>query len=399
MFTAFSGLCGHFLLLCLGLFLVFLPGQAYQKLSDDSLKALTRPGDEFDIQKGAILSPILQTRVPGTDGHAAVLDHIVKYIRTTLPKWDIAFQNSTSKTPVTGNKDIPFVNVIARRDPPGVPAGDIARLTLVAHYDSKLDPEGFIGAIDSAAPCAMLIHTMQNIDEALDKKWAAADEHGLDMTLDESRGIQILFLDGEEAFKHWTSTDSLYGARSLVENWSSTLNPAMSTFKTELSSIELFVLLDLLGSKDPYIQSFYPTTHWAYQNIGDLEQRLRAVGQFKSTGADPWFVDTLKTYQEVEPTGGLEDDHIPFLARGVEVVHVIDFTPYRGFPSVWHTIDDDGEHLDMPTVEDWSVLMAGFAAEWMELEGYLPKAAEVSKARREAELEAEAIRLNKKTEL
>ncbi|KAJ5225246.1 hypothetical protein N7468_006471 [Penicillium chermesinum] len=374
MFPAFSGLCGHFLALCLGLSLVLTPIQAYQQLSDDTLRALSRPGDEFDIHNGAVLSPFLQPRVPGTSGHAAVLEHMVKYVQTTLPKWEIAFQNSTSKTPVTGNKDIPFVNLIARRDPPGVPVGDIARLTLVAHYDSKLEPEGFIGAIDSAAPCAMLLHAMRNIDEALTQKWATAEEHGIDMTLEETRGIQIIFLDGEEAFQHWTATDSLYGARSLAESWDSTINPAMSTFKTELASIEMFVLLDLLGSKDPYIQSFYPTTHWAYRNLGDLERRLRAVGQFKSSGADPWFVDTLKTSREVEPLGGLQDDHIPFLVRGVDVVHVIDFTPHKGFPSVWHTIEDDGEHLDMPTVEDWSVLVAGFAAEWMELEGHMPTA-------------------------
>jgi len=28
---------------------------------------------------------------------------------------------------------------------------------LAAHYDSKLTPEGFLGATDSAVPCAMLL--------------------------------------------------------------------------------------------------------------------------------------------------------------------------------------------------------------------------------------------------
>lgn len=396
MLTAFCGPCGHVLLICLGLFLVLLPGQAYQKLSDGSLKALVRPSEEFDIHDGAILSPLLQTRVPGTPGHTAVLEHMVSWVQKSLPKWEITLQNSTSKTPKTGSKEIQFTNVVVRRDPPGVPAGDVSRLTLVAHWDSKLEPEGFIGAIDSAAPIAMLMHAMRSIDDALSKKWATAKEQGIDLALEEAGGIQIIFLDGEEAFDHWTSTDSLYGARSLAETWASTINPAMSTFRTELSSIELFVLLDLLGSKDPYISSFFPTTHWAYSNIGDLEHRLRTVGQFKSTGVDPWFVDTLKSSQEVAPMGSLQDDHVPFLARGVEVVHLIDFTPHSGFPPVWHTMEDDGEHLDIPTVEDWSVLVAGFSAEWMELDDFMKNPD--SKARRDEELE-EAIRLNKKTEL
>ncbi|KAJ5731306.1 uncharacterized protein N7483_005814 [Penicillium malachiteum] len=395
---AFRNRCGHFILVCLGVLLLLLPGYAYEELSDGSLKALSRPNEDFDIHNGALLSPILQTRVPGTPGHDAVLQHLVNYIRTTLLKWEIDLQNSTSRTPVSNGKDVPFVNVIAYRDPPGASVGDVERLTLVAHYDSKLTPEGFIGAIDSAAPCAMIMHAMRSINIALDKKWADMQARGMDPSFEEERGIQVLFLDGEEAFDHWTDDDSLYGARSLAETWDQEMNPAMSTFKTKLSSISLFVLLDLLGSKSPSIMSFYQTTHWAYQNMGALEQRLRSLGQFKSSSSDPWFIDTSKDSRQVVAMGGIQDDHIPFLARGVDVLHLIDFAPFKGFPPVWHTMDDDAEHLDMDTVEDWTVLVTAFAAEWMELEGFIGEAGSV-KARRDAEVEAEAIRLNKKTEL
>lgn len=63
------------------------------------------------------------------------------------------------------------------------------------------------------------------------------------------------------------------------------------------------------------------------------------------------------------------DDHIPFMARGVEVLHIIP-TP---FPRVWHHIEDDGEHLDLDTVEDWAKIVMAFAAGWMELESFLEK--------------------------
>ncbi|KAI7372243.1 hypothetical protein KC336_g20699, partial [Hortaea werneckii] len=65
--------------------------------------------------------------------------------------------------------------------------------------------------------------------------------------------------------------------------------------------------------------------------------------------------------------GYVEDDHIPFMARGVEILHLIP----SPFPSVWHTMDDDGAHLDLDTVRDWAVITAGFAAEWLDLEGFL----------------------------
>ena len=95
--------------------------------------------------------------------------------------------------------------------------GDVARLTLAAHYDSLRLPEGFVGAIDSAAPCALLMHVARAVDDALTRKWddlAASGMAGLG--LEDERGLQILFLDGEEAWVSWTETDSLYGARWVV---------------------------------------------------------------------------------------------------------------------------------------------------------------------------------------
>ncbi|KAF7715751.1 Peptide hydrolase [Penicillium ucsense] len=362
-------LCGHLFYLCLGLLLLLHPGEAYQKISDEKLKSLPRPGEDFDIHTGSLLSPILRTRVPGTPGHTAVLEHLTNFFRTSLPKWEIEFQNSTSKTPISHGKEVPFVNFIAYRDPPGVPKGDVGRLTLVAHYDSKIDPKGFIGAIDSAAPCAMIMHAVRSIDSALERKWAAMQEQGMDLS-DEHQGVQVLFLDGEEAFLEWSATDSLYGARSLAEHWDKQVNPAMSAFKSPLSAISLFVLLDLLGAKKPTIQSYYPTTHWAYQNLGTLEKRLRSLDLMKSNKT-PWFVDADKNAHQVVALGGIQDDHLPFLARGVEILHLIDYAHFRGFPEVWHTALDDAEHLDMDTVEDWSVLMTAFAAEWMDLENFL----------------------------
>jgi len=69
----------------------------------------------------------------------------------------------------------------------------------------------------------------------------------------------------------------------------------------------------------------------------------------------------------------IQDDHIPFLARGVEVLHVIP----APFPRVWHVMEDDGKHLDMPTVKDWARLTAAFLAGWLGLEGFVEAPLEV----------------------
>lgn len=188
---------------------------AYTVLSDDTLRSLPDAGADFDIHDGALLAPILQTRVPGTPGSTAVLTHFVHFFQQSLPEWSLTFQNSTYKTPVSGDSETPFVNLVATRDPPWSSGGDVGRLALVAHYDSKLDPPGFIGATDSAAPCAMIMHVARSIDKALTKKWAAMEAEGVDSFagVEDHSGVQILLLDGEEAFRIWTHTDSIYGAR------------------------------------------------------------------------------------------------------------------------------------------------------------------------------------------
>lgn len=371
--------------------------RAYSSLSDGSLHAIPGPGDDFNIKTGKLLAPILRSRVPGSPGSTAVLNHFVNYFKTTLPKWQISFQNSTSKTPATGDQEIPFVNMIASRDPPWSNPGDVDRLTLVAHYDSKLTPDGFIGATDSAAPCAMLMHAARSVDDALTKKWAAMQEGAGKKQyqgMEDRRGIQIIFLDGEEAFVSWTNEDSLYGARSLAAEMERTLHPAMSTYKSAISSISLFVLLDLLGAKNPRIPSYFETTHWAYRHMATLEKRFRSLSLFASSRnnsskrsaqatssrkvrkskpirKDKPFLPDLDKKGNFVLAGMVQDDHVPFMARGVEVLHLIP-TP---FPGVWHKIEDDGAHLDLKTCADWAVLLTAFVGEWMELEGYFDQKA------------------------
>jgi len=180
--------------------------------------------------------------------------------------------------------------------------------------------------------------------------------------------VQILLLDGEEAFLTWTDNDSLYGARSLAEEWDSSPHAALSTYRTALSSITMFLLLDLLGSAKPTIPSYFKTTHWAYQALASIELRLRSLGQLQSKPDHPFLPETNKESNMFNDAWGVQDDHIPFMARGVEILHIIP-TP---FPTVWHTSQDDGEHLDLPTVEDWAKIVTAFVGEWMDLEGHFP---------------------------
>ncbi|KAI0178796.1 glutaminyl-peptide cyclotransferase [Hypoxylon sp. FL1284] len=340
---------------------------AYDELSDDALRSIPSGADDFDVKNGSLLSPILIPRVPGTPGSVATQRHFADFFSRHLPKWKLDRHHTTAKTPATGDTDVPFVNLIFSRDPPWAQAGDVRRLTLVAHYDSLYRPEGFIGATDSAAPCAVLMHVARSIDDALTRKWKAMEASGdAGMGLEEETGVQIVFLDGEEAWVSWTATDSLYGARALAESWDSELHPAASAYRTPLDSISLFLLLDLLGDTNPHVPSYFLRSHWAYQGMAKIEGRMRKLGLLKSKPQNPFLPESEKQVSKFSQAY-IQDDHVPFMVRGVNVLHIIP-TP---FPDTWHTMDDDGEHLDIETLDDWAKIVTAFAAEWLGLDAFM----------------------------
>ena len=307
----------------------------YQRLSDDTFELFVNslPGPlstYLDPHHGSILEPILIPRVSGSEGAETVRRHFESFFTSNLSDgWVMEREVSEQWTPLERN--VTFVNFVATKDPPRARVGDVGRLVLAAHYDSKIFPPGqtFVGATDSAVPCAILMYTALALDRMLDAKWkqAAAERDDLDDDiLDNPVGLQIIFFDGEEAVKDWTDQDSIYGAKSLAAKWDSTLHAAHSTRRSNISSIDLLVLLDLLGVQSPQIPSYFPTTHWAYNNLASIEDRLRrSTGHFSSIteSSEKWFHDQGDRYPTFGYRGRVEDDHVPFMERGVETLHII----------------------------------------------------------------------------
>jgi len=141
-------------------------------------------------ESGSLLAPILIPRTSGSDGAARVLDHFEQFFTHNVSNWSITLDEFTDSTP---RGEVSFKNFIATRDPPGVRPGDVGRLVISAHYDSKWFPhgsgaEGFIGATDSAVPCAMLMYVALALDKFLsvrDERLRNEDE------LEDPLGLQV----------------------------------------------------------------------------------------------------------------------------------------------------------------------------------------------------------------
>ncbi|KAM6032853.1 LOW QUALITY PROTEIN: glutaminyl-peptide cyclotransferase-like protein [Theristicus caerulescens] len=308
--------------------------------SEPALRALLGQLDPARL-RDAFLRPLLRERVPGGPGSRAARQHIAGCLGTLGAAWHLeldAFEAATPRGPVT------FTNVVATVAPAAP-----RRLVLACHYDTKVLPPGpgqrlFLGATDSAVPCAILLE----LAAALDRPLQRAKDRGAEVTL------QLLFLDGEEAFGDWSVTDSLYGARHLAARMAATPHGPRGT---QITAMSLLVLLDLLGARHPAIHSHFSRTHHWFLRLVAIEQRLQRLGLLRAPRQDRPF------FRLGPAPGPVEDDHVPFLQRGVPVLHLIP-TP---FPRVWHTLEDTEDNLHPATVEDLCKILVAFVAEFLQL--------------------------------
>ncbi len=77
--------------------------------------------------------------------------------------------------------------------------------------------------------------------------------------------MQFIFFDGEEAFKDWTSDDSKYGSRHFAKHY---LEEKFS--KNSFDSIDLFVLLDLIGGDNSRFYNYFPETSHVYGMLAKI---------------------------------------------------------------------------------------------------------------------------------
>ena len=172
--------------------------------------------------------------------------------------WNVETPSFLDQTP---HGDKQFTNVIATLDPAAprrlvnvskavLIHSYLFRLVVACHYDSKIEPVGFLGATDSAVPCAMMLNMAQTLKEEL----KALKSRDPELTL------QFIFFDGEEAFQRWTSTDSIYGSRNLAKTWQQTDYTSGGVSGNHLDRIDMFLLLDLIGARDMTFSKLETTT-------------------------------------------------------------------------------------------------------------------------------------------
>jgi Zn-dependent M28 family amino/carboxypeptidase len=176
-------------------------------------------------------------------------------------------------------------------------------IVLATHYETNypLKNINFVGANDGGSTTGLLL--------------AIADQ----LRQDEVRGktldgysVWLVFFDGEEAIQSWSQSDSTYGSRHLAARWGR---------DGTLGKIKAFLLADMIGDKDLDIQHETQSTGWL---VGLVRQAA------KKYGYERYF---FKKDEQVQ------DDHLPFVERGVPSIDVIDLD--YGPNNSYHHTDKD----------------------------------------------------------
>ncbi len=237
----------------------------------------------------------------GSANHKKVEDYLLSRLKGDTVEQD-AF---TADTP---EGKFPVRNIIAKF--PGAKDGIIV---IASHYDTNYPFRNtpYVGANDGGSSSALLLELANQLRG---KK-------------NDGYSIWLVWDDAEEAIKPDTEvdfmTDSLYGVRHLAETWQ-----ADGTLK----KIKAFLLADMIGDADLDIDRDLASTPWLEAVVYQAAARVGYQSHFFAR------------------TESMEDDHLPFVKRGVPSADIIDFS--YGYNNVfWHTPQDTVDKLSPKSLE------------------------------------------------
>ncbi len=233
----------------------------------------------------------------GSENHKKLEQYIYAHLKGDRVEDD----SFTADTP---EGKFPVRNIVAKF--PGAKDGIIV---IAGHYDTvySLRNTGFVGANDGGSSTALLLELANQL------RGKARDGYS----------VWLVWTDGEEAIREWTDTDSLYGSRHLAELWQK---------DGTLKKIKAFLLVDMIGDAGLDIQRDQYSTPWLEDVVSQAASRF---------GYQSYFF---------EREGAFDDDHLPFVHRGVPSADLIDLD--YGYNNVfWHTPQDTVDKLSPKSLE------------------------------------------------
>ena len=144
----------------------------------------------------------------------------------------------------------------------------------------------------------------------------------------------------------------------------------------ELQRIEVLILLDLIGEASPTFCNHFTETKPLFDQLAKIGKSHERHYKTSHVFFAEKKLNTLKLLEAKRRSGtryfatcplhwgSVEDDHVPFLKKGVPILHLIT-TP---FPQNWHRQGDNGNNLHHPTINNLMKIMRVFLVEYFKLD-------------------------------
>ena len=257
----------------------------------DTIRGFTGPKTPFNGDSALAYAQAqvnFGPRVPGTAAHRSAGDWIIAQMRTRADS--IAVQSWTHIT--QAGVKLPLRNIIAHIRP------HLAqRVLYLTHWDTrpKADADPNLGARQQPIPGAN--------DGASGVGLLIALADALKKT-PPNVGVDLLFVDGEDygTFEDWSDTtknkDVLIGSQYFARTAPAFYKPLFG------------VLFDMIGDRSLQIYQEENSVRGAPEVVARVWETAKELGYSK------YFI--------AEVHGGITDDHLPFLRRGMRVIDVLD---------------------------------------------------------------------------
>jgi len=234
----------------------------------------------------------------GSANHQKVENYILSHLKGGDVDVDAFEIHSSEGT-------FPARNIVAKF--PGTRDGIIV---IASHYDTNwpLRASSYVGANDGASSSAVLLEIANQL--------RGRKRNGY--------SVWLLWDDAEESMRlPWYDPEALYGVRHIAQKWQD---------EGAIKKLKAFLLEDMIGDRDLNIDRDTNSTPWLEDLVGEAAAHVGYQSHFFARET------------------AVEDDHRPFLDRGVPSADLIDFD--YGYNNVyWHTTDDTVDKLSPKSLE------------------------------------------------
>jgi hypothetical protein len=241
----------------------------------------------------------------------------------------------------------PLVSVVGRNVSWVKPGKEDCSVLFVSHYDTKDGTSQnlrLVGANDGGSSTVLLLALGRVLKDAPPEDFTPGSWGRCQVIFLWTDGEESTLWDWNEGQRRYGVQDNLYGSRAFVGTYLKEKDSKTGRWILESQPLVLTVVLDMVGHKNQVLDITKGSQAGAAKQLQKLGTENKLI------------INTDRL--------NVEDDHKPFLDRGVPVLHVIDWSNLKE----WHTEKDTVDIIDAQKIRAFGDVLVRFLQQQKEVE-------------------------------